>query len=88
MRRYTSPGVDPLDAVTYERRDSVISNQDGSVVAATRASVDKLEKALAAQDEERRQLRLPDTRSDFLVFAPFTKRDGTFDFLTVETRPL
>src|ERR1700722_17374512 len=28
-RRYTRAGSDPLDAVTYEKRDSVISNPDG-----------------------------------------------------------
>jgi ribonucleoside-diphosphate reductase alpha chain len=37
-RHYTSPGVDPLDAVEYDRRDSVISNPDGSVVFATRGA--------------------------------------------------
>jgi ribonucleoside-diphosphate reductase alpha chain len=37
-RRYTTPGVDPLDAVEYDRRDSVISNPDGSVVFATRGA--------------------------------------------------
>ena len=31
-RHYTQPGVDPLDEVTYERRSSVITNPDGSVV--------------------------------------------------------
>ena len=31
-RRYTSPGVDPLDEVVWERRSSVITNPDGSVV--------------------------------------------------------
>ena len=31
-RRHTQPGVDPLDTVSYERRSSVISNPDGSVV--------------------------------------------------------
>ena len=31
-RRYTRAGSDPLDAVTYEKRDSVISNPDGSAV--------------------------------------------------------
>jgi len=29
---YTQPGTDPLDQVTYEQRDSVITNPDGSVV--------------------------------------------------------
>jgi len=29
---YTQPGIDPLDQVTYEQRDSVITNPDGSVV--------------------------------------------------------
>ncbi len=37
-RRYTAPGRDPLDSVTYDKRDSVISNPDGSVVAATRGA--------------------------------------------------
>jgi ribonucleoside-diphosphate reductase alpha chain len=37
-RRYTTAGKDPLDAVDYDRRDSVISNPDGSVVAATRGA--------------------------------------------------
>ncbi|MEZ4405267.1 MAG: vitamin B12-dependent ribonucleotide reductase [Polyangiales bacterium] len=37
-RRYTAPGHDPLDSVTYDKRDSVISNPDGSVVAATRGA--------------------------------------------------
>ncbi len=37
-RRYTTPGVDPLTAVEYDRRDSVISNPDGSVVFATRGA--------------------------------------------------
>jgi ribonucleoside-diphosphate reductase alpha chain len=32
MRRYTSVGVNPLDAVTYELRRSVITNPDGSIV--------------------------------------------------------
>src|SRR5688572_20665095 len=31
-RRFTRGGVDPLDKVTYEKRDSVITNPDGSVV--------------------------------------------------------
>ncbi len=31
-RRFTTPGVDPLDEVKYERRLSRISNTDGSVV--------------------------------------------------------
>ncbi len=31
-RRYTKPSVNPLDAITYEKRSSVISNTDGSVV--------------------------------------------------------
>jgi ribonucleoside-diphosphate reductase alpha chain len=31
-RRYTQRGVDPLDQVTWERRTSVITNPDGSVV--------------------------------------------------------
>ena len=31
-RRYTQKGADPLDAVTWERRTSVITNPDGSVV--------------------------------------------------------
>jgi ribonucleoside-diphosphate reductase alpha chain len=31
-RRYTTRGADPLDAVTWERRTSVITNPDGSVV--------------------------------------------------------
>jgi ribonucleoside-diphosphate reductase alpha chain len=31
-RRYTKPGTDPLDAVEYEKRRSVITNPDGSVV--------------------------------------------------------
>ncbi|OIO38678.1 MAG: ribonucleoside-diphosphate reductase, adenosylcobalamin-dependent [Candidatus Omnitrophica bacterium CG1_02_49_16] len=31
-RRYTRPGIDPLDAVTYEKRNSTIANTDGSVV--------------------------------------------------------
>ena len=38
QRRYTSAGVDPLAKVEYERRDSVISNPDGTVVAATRGA--------------------------------------------------
>ena len=29
---YTEPGKDPLDEVTYEQRDSVITNPDGSIV--------------------------------------------------------
>jgi ribonucleoside-diphosphate reductase alpha chain len=29
---YTEPGKDPLDGVTYEQRDSVITNPDGSIV--------------------------------------------------------
>ncbi len=37
-RRYTTPGVDPLDQVEYERRDSVISNPDGSVVFACKGA--------------------------------------------------
>lgn len=37
-RRFTRPGHDPLDAVTYDKRDSVISNPDGSVVSATRGA--------------------------------------------------
>lgn len=37
-RRYTSPGVDPLDVVEYEKRDSVISNPDGSTVFAMRGA--------------------------------------------------
>src|SRR3989344_556715 len=31
-RRFTKPGANPLDAVTYEKRSSVISNTDGSTV--------------------------------------------------------
>ena len=31
-RKFSKPGVDPLDEVTYERRDSVITGSDGSVV--------------------------------------------------------
>ncbi len=31
-RRHTRAGIDPLDAVDYERRDSVITNPDGSIV--------------------------------------------------------
>jgi ribonucleoside-diphosphate reductase alpha chain len=31
-RRFTRPGVDPLDEVVWERRTSVITNPDGSVV--------------------------------------------------------
>jgi ribonucleoside-diphosphate reductase alpha chain len=31
-RLYTKPGIDPLDAVQYAERDSVITNPDGSVV--------------------------------------------------------
>jgi ribonucleoside-diphosphate reductase alpha chain len=38
QRRYTTPGVDPLDQVAYELRDSVISNPDGSVVFACRGA--------------------------------------------------
>jgi len=38
LRRYTQPGSDPLASVEYDRRDSVISNPDGSVVAATRGA--------------------------------------------------
>src|SRR5581483_7398016 len=37
-RRYTVPGTDPLAAVEYVRRDSVIQNPDGSVVFATRGA--------------------------------------------------
>src|SRR5690349_1946139 len=31
-RRYTTPGVDPFDSIVWERRSSVITNPDGSVV--------------------------------------------------------
>ncbi len=31
-RRFTQPGVDPLDQVGYERRTSAITNPDGSIV--------------------------------------------------------
>src|SRR5262249_13533965 len=31
-RRYTRPGIDPLDQVRWERRRTVIANPDGSVV--------------------------------------------------------
>src|SRR5271167_4514143 len=31
-RQFTTPQTDPLDAVVYERRSSVISNPDGSIV--------------------------------------------------------
>jgi ribonucleoside-diphosphate reductase alpha chain len=31
-RRFSTPGVHPLDAVVYERRSSVITNPDGSIV--------------------------------------------------------
>ena len=31
-RRYTTAGVDPLDRVVYERRSSIITNPDGSIV--------------------------------------------------------
>src|SRR5262245_32310327 len=31
-RRFTAPNEDPLETATYERRDSQISNSDGSVV--------------------------------------------------------
>jgi ribonucleoside-diphosphate reductase alpha chain len=37
-RHYTVAGRDPLEAVEYDRRDSVISNPDGSVVFATRGA--------------------------------------------------
>jgi ribonucleoside-diphosphate reductase alpha chain len=37
-RRRTAPGVDPLDTVTYELRDSTIGNPDGSVVFAMRGA--------------------------------------------------
>ncbi len=37
-RRYTRPGTDPLAEVTYEKRDAVISNPDGSVVFACRGA--------------------------------------------------
>ncbi len=37
-RRYTTAGVDPLAAVDYDRRDSAITNPDGSVVFATRGA--------------------------------------------------
>jgi ribonucleoside-diphosphate reductase alpha chain len=33
-RRYTRPGVDPLDQIVWDRRKTVISNPDGSVVFA------------------------------------------------------
>ena len=36
QRRYTTPGVNPLDQVDYEKRQSVITNPDGSVVSETR----------------------------------------------------
>jgi ribonucleoside-diphosphate reductase alpha chain len=32
LRRFTQPGVDPLDGVQYDRRSTVIANPDGSVV--------------------------------------------------------
>lgn len=31
-RRYTQPGIDPLDQIAYEKRRSMITNTDGSVV--------------------------------------------------------
>src|SRR5580658_3257236 len=31
-RRFSTVGVNPLDAVVYERRSSVITNPDGSIV--------------------------------------------------------
>ena len=31
-RRYTTAGVDPFDSIVWERRSSIISNADGSVV--------------------------------------------------------
>ena len=31
-RRFTRPGIDPLDAVAWEQRRTVIANPDGSVV--------------------------------------------------------
>ena len=31
-RRFSRPGTDPLDEITYELRDSVITNPDGSIV--------------------------------------------------------
>ena len=31
-RRYSTPGTDPLDEITYERRSSIITNPDGSIV--------------------------------------------------------
>ena len=31
-RRYTTAGTDPLDEVVYERRSSMITNPDGSIV--------------------------------------------------------
>lgn len=37
-RMYTTAGVDPLSTVEYERRDSAITNPDGSVVSATRGA--------------------------------------------------
>ncbi len=36
QRRYTTPDIDPLDAVEYEKRHSVITNPDGSVVFETK----------------------------------------------------
>ncbi|MBI5514643.1 MAG: hypothetical protein HY909_12785 [Deltaproteobacteria bacterium] len=38
QRRFSTPGRDPLDEVTYDRRDSVITNPDGSVVFACRGA--------------------------------------------------
>ncbi len=38
LRRYTRVGTDPLSTVEYDKRDSVISNPDGSVVSATRGA--------------------------------------------------
>jgi ribonucleoside-diphosphate reductase alpha chain len=37
-RRYTRVGTDPLATIAYEKRDSVISNPDGSIVFETRGA--------------------------------------------------
>src|SRR4051812_3750894 len=36
QRRYTTPGINPLEQIEYEKRQSVIANADGSVVFETK----------------------------------------------------
>ena len=60
-RRFSTPGIDPLDAVVYERRSSIITNPDGSVVFKMEGAEIPAE-LVAARDRHRRLQVLPQGR--------------------------